>query len=70
MSNRSIRLNVQLLLWMMQVLMMVRLNRNSCSSLYPAGVAAGDGNMAAVAQGLTCLRLPQLWKTYAAVLGV
>lgn len=33
-SNRSIRLNIQLLLWMMRVLMMVRLNCSSCGSLY------------------------------------
>lgn len=33
-SNRSIRLNIQLLLWMMRVLMMVRLNCGSCGSLY------------------------------------
>lgn len=33
-SNRSIRLNIQLLLWMMRVLMVVRLNCSSCGSLY------------------------------------
>ena len=33
-SNRSIRLNIQLLLWMMRVLMVVRLNCGSCGSLY------------------------------------
>lgn len=33
-SNRSVRLNVQLLLWMLWVLMMVRFDRSSCCSLY------------------------------------
>lgn len=36
-SNRSIRLYIQLLLWMMRVLMVVRLNRGSCGSLYLSG---------------------------------